>query len=252
MTQTPAERFYEETHKQDQQEYVADNRYIFARKTFLQLGVTRLLDIGCANGEFMTLCVESGIKCSGVEISQLAVQRAKEHGLDVQQLDVDNSDLPFESESFEGVFCSEVIEHLFNPDHLLEESWRVLKSGGFLIVTTPNLSAWFNRIFLLFGYQPVNTAVSTKYAAGQVLTDWVAAGHIRVFTHRALIDLLSKHYSFEVVKVKGLGLNAERLGHGVVFANVVRIMNFLFSRPSFSSGLFVVARKVSAEGNRNG
>ena len=53
-----------------------------------------------------------------------------------------------------------MIEHLYNPDHMLEECRRVLKPGGLLIISTPNLQAWYNRILFLFGVQPIFYEVS--------------------------------------------------------------------------------------------
>jgi SAM-dependent methyltransferase len=59
--------------------------------------------------------------------------------------------LPVEDNSFDFIFCLEVIEHLTVTSYLIEEMYRLLKPGGYLIVTTPNLSRLGNRIKLMFG-----------------------------------------------------------------------------------------------------
>ena len=68
---------------------------------------------------------------------------------------------------------------------------RILKPGGTLLLSTPNLGAWFNRIMLLCGMQPVFTEVSFKGVFGR--PGKVLAGHLRLFTSRALIEFLTFH-----------------------------------------------------------
>ena len=139
----------------------------------------------------------------GVEIAEEAVAKAKEKGVKATQLDIDASPLPFDDNYFDIVYCGELIEHLFNPDHLLEEIHRVLKSGGKCIISTPNLAGWPSRFALLLGYQPYPTAVSpNNESVGKLLIkksegQW---GHIRVFTARALRELLVLHH-FKIKKL---------------------------------------------------
>jgi SAM-dependent methyltransferase len=65
------------------------------------------------------------------------------------QLDL-NSPLPFGAGSFDYAICLEGIEHLENPHHLVKECARVLKIGGYLIVTTPNVMSIKSRLRYLF------------------------------------------------------------------------------------------------------
>lgn len=51
----------------------------------------------------------------------------------------DGEVFPFEKESFDGVVCSQVLEHVFNPDNFLQEVRRVMKPGGELLLTVPFL-----------------------------------------------------------------------------------------------------------------
>jgi SAM-dependent methyltransferase len=65
---------------------------------------------------------------------------------------------------FEGVVASEIIEHLENPRHFLRQSFSVLKPGGHLILTTPNVDNAFSRAMLVrFGnfawFRPQNYAI---------------------------------------------------------------------------------------------
>jgi SAM-dependent methyltransferase len=57
-----------------------------------------------------------------------------------------NERLPFEASSFDGVVSIETIEHLENPWFFLRELSRILRPGGFLILSTPNVSSVFSRV----------------------------------------------------------------------------------------------------------
>ncbi len=65
-----------------------------------------------------------------------------------------NKELPFENGEFDLVWCSEVIEHVRDPEYSLREMARVVKPGGHLILTTPNSYAWIFRFIALFGLTP--------------------------------------------------------------------------------------------------
>lgn len=68
-------------------------------------------------------------------------------GIDMKVVDVCMSPLPWPDASFDVVLSFETFEHLENPYHVAREMQRVLKPGGFLIVSMPNIQHIFNRIF---------------------------------------------------------------------------------------------------------
>ena len=89
------------------------------------------------------------------------------------------------------VFAGDVIEHIFDTDGFLQHARTMLKTDGKLIIATPNLAAWYNRISLLLGYQPVNAEVSTLRNAGHLLElAGLPAGHIRCMVWPALRELM--------------------------------------------------------------
>ncbi len=206
----------------------------------------RILDIGCGEGDFC-LKVQSEFAAKeivGIDISEKAVIRANERGVKALSLNVSEDPIPFPEASFDAVFCGEVIEHLFDPDYLLDEVLRVLKKGGLFIITTPNLASWYNRIVLMMGYQPFFTEVSTRGGVGHLFSFWLNAGHIRLFTLRALKEILMKH-NFTIERSYGFGVNP-KLGIGKKFSFLINIINgILRPFPSLASDIMVVSKKGS-------
>lgn len=109
------------------------------------------LDLGCGDGGTSGLFLNShGYAYVGADISETAVEQAISHGLNAVVIQ-DASTLPFENDRFDGVIFFEVIEHLFDVEAVLCEIRRVLKPGGVLLLTTPNICYWRRRVDLLLG-----------------------------------------------------------------------------------------------------
>ena len=207
----------------------------------------RLLDIGCGDGTFTVLLKEAlkAEEAVGIEIAPEAITAIEQKGIKAYQLDIDEQSLPFDNAYFDVVYCGEVIEHLFNPDHLLEELHRVLKPEGIGVITTPNLAGWPSRLALLLGYQPYSTAVSPNHeSAGKLLIkgDEGQWGHIRVFTARAFKELLEIHH-FKIMRLAGCPVtvsscSSRRLSGLIGVAD--RIMSKI---PSLSTRIITVVKK---------
>ena len=103
------------------------------------------LDIGCREGIQSRWLEKKGYKVSSIDIEK-----------DYEKCIVAdaNKTLPFKDNSFDLIWCSEVIEHLDNPEENLKEFKRVLKKEGQMILTTPNSYFWLYKIAKLFGKTP--------------------------------------------------------------------------------------------------
>lgn len=110
----------------------------------------------------------------------------------------------YKDEKFDIIFCGEVIEHLFSPDNLLDEIKELMHENSILILSTPNLSYYPNRIMLLFGISPFFIENSSKIKLGRRFKmlgqGHLTEGHIRVFTYGALRDLL-KLKGFKILSI---------------------------------------------------
>jgi 2-polyprenyl-3-methyl-5-hydroxy-6-metoxy-1,4-benzoquinol methylase len=90
-------------------------------------------------------------------VSTAALTRSE--GLDRQYaVDLNCEAVPEPDESFDLVIASEVIEHLIMPDRVLEEFTRVLRPGGHVLLTVPNVAFWRFRVQALSGQVPSVTA----------------------------------------------------------------------------------------------
>jgi len=197
----------------------------------------RILDIGCGDGSFSTRFKEY-CKVFGIDISQNAVDLAKKAGISAYKADISCQELPFDNEYFDIVYMGDVIEHLLDPDFAVCEVARVLRSNGVLVLSTPNLASWLNRLLLVVGLQPLSSEVSTMKNFGRYgKQDITPVGHLRLFTYRALKEFLV-YYQFSVLKVKGAPFD----GLPSILGKVDMIISNI---PSLSSILVVEAQKLT-------
>lgn len=216
-------------------------------KIFRQLKGERLLDIGCGDGDITLLLKEnSGAReVFGIDIAPEAVAAAQGKGIKAYKLDIDEEQLPFEEGYFDLIYCGELIEHLFNPDHLLNEIHRVLKASGTCIITTPNLAGWPNRFALLLGYQPYPMAASPLHeGAGKLLIkgsegQW---GHIRVLTLRSLKELIKLHH-FKVRSLIGCPVTISS-PLPTLLLSVIKFVDRVMSKfPSLATRIIAILEK---------
>jgi 2-polyprenyl-3-methyl-5-hydroxy-6-metoxy-1,4-benzoquinol methylase len=99
---------------------------------------TNLLDIGCAQGFFLFSASKAGYTTKGIEISQDAAEYARrEFDLDIEAKPFE--ELRFAENHFDVVTLWQVLEHVPYPLMVLKEVHRILKPGGLLVVSTPNI-----------------------------------------------------------------------------------------------------------------
>lgn len=184
----------------------------------------------------------------GIDISDADVALARKRGVAAIVADVDSGRLPFEAATFDLIYAGEVIEHLYDPDHLLDEVERLLTPGGVAILDTPNLACLVNRLALLLGYQPFLTDVSLRHNVGKLRSiNPGGSGHIRVFTRRALQQLLRLH-SFQILEVAGARALESAYFSFPFYLRMIDGVLGLF--PTVAPVLIVVARKRHGEGVR--
>ena len=115
---------------------------------------TRVLDVGCGNGDLMKFLQENKTKdIRGLEISKEKVQNCLSKGLTVIEGNAESDLKQFAKSSFDYVILSQTLQAFLNPEVVINE---LLKVGKKVIVTIPNFGYWRVRLQLLFkGTMPV-------------------------------------------------------------------------------------------------
>jgi len=106
-----------------------------------QIKNKKILDYGCGDGVFTYMLREKGADTCGVDVSDIAIDFARrEHqkrGIKSNFYRIKSYTTPFDDNCFDAVVCSDVIEHVQNHSLLLQEIYRVLKKGGYAVISTP-------------------------------------------------------------------------------------------------------------------
>jgi ubiquinone/menaquinone biosynthesis C-methylase UbiE len=161
---------------------VTDQRHYEATTKFSGLPrAERILDVGGNDGSFALMLRTNLNDVQIVDVSEKALQIARERGILSHRVDLNNEAFPFPDNYFDRVFCIETLEHLNDPEHCLGEINRVLEIGGMLVLTTPN-----NRAKRMDRY------------------------HIQAWSHTDLGPYIEK-FGFKVVKEAGCGVPGTRV-----------------------------------------
>ena len=184
----------------------------------------RVLDVGCSSGYLARRLVERGATVVGIDTDEDAAAEARAVCEQVLVGDVESMELPFPEQSFDVVLCGDVIEHLRDPEAFLERVRPLVRPGGKLVLTTPNVANWAMRLGLLVG--------RWQYTERGILD----RTHTHFFTRKTLEQTLERAgyriVAFEVTApVPGIGTPiVERAAHALA-----RL------RPSLLAYQFVVA-----------
>ncbi len=109
-------------------------------------GQGRLLDIGCGSGMFLKKMSAQGWKCSGIDISSLAVDQSRKNIPSASLFQSALADFSTE-QRFDMIVMSQVLEHLPDPVESLQKCFNLLLPGGKIFIGIPNIGSFEAKVF---------------------------------------------------------------------------------------------------------
>jgi len=151
----------------------------------------KILDIGCATGEYLLKLNKLGYEFIGIDVNPEYILKAKEKGLNVYNMNAVS--LNFEDKQFDTVLLFEILEHVNNPEIILNEARRVAKKN--ILVTVPNCTQFFSLLNF-----------------GLTYDHFLELDHVNFFTKTDFESLLSKSFNnFKIEEKEPLRLGAINL-----------------------------------------
>lgn len=181
-----------DTFSGDQQGYAENFRRWMARELSGLPPRSSILEVGCGDGSFTKELVKYSPDVVAIDISESQIAENAKHfgGITFQQHDVAER-FPFELGAFDVIWCSEVLEHLFDPAFALREMHRILKPGGKLLVTVPYHGRLKNLLIALFNFDEHYTPSNP---------------HIRFYTTNTLSRIV-REAGFSGIRTSTCGMN---------------------------------------------
>lgn len=129
------------------------------RKSWKGKGI-QLLDLGCGDGRLCPFWKElTGAEVYGLELSPKAVENAQHRYKFINYKQGDATQTGYDKNMFDVVICQEVIEHIEDQKDLINECSRILKTGGYLVLTTPNKYYFDRRKGGNYSKQPIENII---------------------------------------------------------------------------------------------
>lgn len=139
----------------------------------------KVIDFGCATGYLAKMLSGKGCYVTGIEINQEAAKIAEQYCQRVITADLDSISISkiVEDQNFDVVVFGDILEHLRNPRNIIEEVKPILKPGGYIVASIPNIAHGAIRLALLQG--------KFEYTKYGILDDT----HIKFFTRKTIEEL---------------------------------------------------------------
>lgn len=160
-------------------------KYLSQMKKYLS-GPAKIFEIGCATGFFMQLIKENGMSVSGIDISEYAVKKAVEKGLDAVCRSVDDLREDECQGDFDAVAMLDVVEHVKKPQEMFAKVNKMLKKDGLVVFLTPDSGSLWARLW------------------GKNWHAFVPPQHLHYFSRKNIKALLEKN-QFRVLSIKHYG-----------------------------------------------
>jgi len=176
-------------------------------KKYIHLKNKRIIDIGCGGGIMSESMAIEGAKVMGIDTSEELIHIAKKHAKN-NQLDIDYKNCSIEeisekySNTFDTIFCLELLEHVPYPDRLIKNCAKILKYGGSAFFSTLNRNLK-SFLFAIIGAEyflkliPKGTHKYEKFIKPSELLQWVRKEYLYPINIQGIgYDILKREYLF--------------------------------------------------------
>jgi methionine biosynthesis protein MetW len=158
-------------------------------------GGSRLLDIGCGNGELLLAVQTRYDEVYGIDIAEAALGSARKYGINVQAVDLNREDLPFPDQYFDALTILSTLQYFQDLYVVLGECNRVLSPSGVLLLSLPNMrSFWRVGRLLIEGSFPRVSLDPEGYDGGTL--HYFAYANLKDLLHETGFDVLLAHGIF--------------------------------------------------------
>ena len=202
---------------------------------------SRILDVGCGYGSVSSELVKRGYDVYGMEINADALQSLRKKGFQVIETDINRSFGVPDDFKFDLILILDVLEHVFDPLFILEESQKRLSENGTIIISVPLYFDLFDRIRVLFTGSIISY---DNLCYGKEIYRRFRSynyDHIRFFSPRDMPEMLSAaSLKAEAVKYNSL------LGYGFFTRAISRVLARAFLIRKFP-GLLAHSMLIRAE-----
>jgi len=195
-------------------------------------------DVGCFDGSWSVLFRDLGgaVTVEGFDVVDEALVEARSKGIKAYRWDFNAETCPAEDDRYDVVIAGEVVEHVFDTDTFMGELYRILRPEGVLILSTPNLNYWWNRMLVMLGKMPYfHPGVSQLVQSDpRVFRDHIRMGNVAEW--RALLTACGFRVEKTLPTIRRLP------GRGLRTRILSGIERTLSRFPTLSSSVIYVAR----------
>jgi SAM-dependent methyltransferase len=187
MQKDTIQAFYEEVYKEYSSNtpgtFYSYERNHVLKRIYQDATGKRLLDLGAGRGTISQFFLDKGYEVHALEWTDAGVQKLLKMSVHGLQKDIEDIPYSYEDNFFDEIFWGDNIEHLFFPEKVTTEIYRILKPGGRLVLSTPNHGWIVNRLYYLIMGVPRRTE-------GQKIPIWNWQ-HIRYFNKTEIRKFLT-------------------------------------------------------------
>lgn len=210
-------------------------RYNYILDIIMENDITKrplkILEVGCGWGHLMIALSMLGHIVQGIDINKEIqnLKAYKKYNINFEMCNLSIQKFPYFDNFFDVIIFSEVLEHLnFHPKNIFKQIHYVLKVGGIILITTPNLLRLNNRIKLLIG----------KSINFDIKVDWNEGAHYREYTKKEINYLLGSS-GFERIKVKYKNFDYPNINKLIKVIN--KVIGLII--PSLKGNLIITSRR---------